>query len=103
ELDLIWIEPRFSTSQIAHMKVNTPSATIKVGLMLSGALCFGLISCAPKPPAHGTAYLIQIDTNSAAGMENSAELLNRTQQVLSKRLKALDVPGFFEQQPQARL
>ena len=85
------------------MKVNSPSATIKVSLMLSAALCFGLISCAPKPPAHGTAYLIQIDTNSTAGTDNEAVLLVHTQQVLSKRLRVIGVPGFFEQLPHAQL
>ena len=85
------------------MKVNNPGTSSKVGWIFFVAFCFALSSCTPKPPAHGTAYVIQIETNSIAAIDSSTEALNHTQRVLSKRLKALGVRGFFEQLPESKL
>src|SRR5882762_5246183 len=85
------------------MKVNHSSARAYFGLISPVAFCFALTSCAPKPPAHGTAYVIQIETNSTAGTRDATEVLSHTQEVLAKRLKALGVSGFFEQLPESKL
>jgi SecD/SecF fusion protein len=64
-------------------------------------LAFAWIGCAPEPPPHGTAYIVQIETNGVAATD--ASVLNKRQKAFSRLLKDLGVYGYFEQLPGARL
>jgi SecD/SecF fusion protein len=64
-------------------------------------LTFAWISCAPEPPPHGTAYIVQIETNGVTAIDPS--VLNKRQKAFSRLLKDLGVYGYFEQLPGARL
>ena len=76
-----------------------PKAVFRSLLLLH--LIFAWIGCAPEPPPHGTAYIIQIETNGAAVIGPS--VLNKRQKAFSKLLEDLGVYGYFRQLPGARL
>src|SRR5439155_3531691 len=53
-------------------------------------LVLSLSGCSSGPPAHGTSFLVALDTNSLAGTVNHVELLGHTREVLRQRLENLD-------------
>lgn len=57
-------------------------------------LCVG--GCAPKPPGHGTAFIVVLDTNNSAAIQESPQSLARTEEVLRRRLHGLGVSFFVE-------
>ena len=50
-------------------------------------LVISLSGCSAGPPAHGTSFLVALDTNSLAGTVNHEELLGHTREVLRQRLE----------------
>jgi SecD/SecF fusion protein len=77
------------------MKQATLCSTLLVGLCMAG--------CTPKPPLHGTAFLIAIDTNANTANLDTAQALSRARAVLKKRLVKLGIQAFFQEQGDGRL
>src|SRR5439155_6390967 len=50
-------------------------------------LVISLSGCSAGPPAHGTSFLVALDTNSLSGTVNHVELLGHTREVLRQRLE----------------
>jgi preprotein translocase subunit SecD len=67
------------------------------GLFALG-LCLGLVlcGCSPKPPTHGTSFLIEFGTNDVSVTAESAPSLARAQQVMRNRLRMLGVRPWIE-------
>src|SRR5206468_1191624 len=64
-------------------------AVVVLGLVIV-LLAVSLGGCSAGPPAHGTSFLVALDTNSLAGTVNHEELLGHTREVLRQRLENLD-------------
>lgn len=62
-----------------------------------------MTGCGPKPPLHGTAFLVAIDAGTTGDGTNSLQSLSRTREVLSKRLNKLGIQSIVEQQADGRL
>src|SRR3954453_9875770 len=76
-----------------------PCSLIVAAILQCVFFCGG---CAPKPPTHGTAYILEIETNGVAQIDNA--LLTQLQKTVSRRLEKAGVrAAFVEQLPGARL
>ena len=67
------------------------------------ALMFVVAGCIPGPPKHGVALVIEMETNRVGESLNIAEHLNRTQEVLRKRLYNLGHSFAVERESAERL
>jgi SecD/SecF fusion protein len=78
---------------------------MKTLLHLTGALLAALFvtSCGPKPPLHGTAFVVELDAGATANGINQLQSLNQTGQVLRKRLDKLGIRYSVDQQENGRL
>src|SRR5688572_10745899 len=61
-------------------------------VLLSGVLC----ACSPRPPKHGTAFLVAFGTNAVEMPAIEAQSLARAQEVMRKRLNTLGVRSSVE-------
>jgi preprotein translocase subunit SecD len=77
------------------MKVKNPRELVSAFAIAFG-LAWTLTSCTPSPPAHGTAYRIELETNQLSSSDVPSEILLRTSRVIRRRLESLDVHTFVE-------
>ena len=70
-------------------------------VIFSLVLC--LSSCSRRPPTHGTAFLVALDTNYLASGQNYEQALERAREVLCRRLDNFGVGCFIEPEAQGRL
>jgi SecD/SecF fusion protein len=69
---------------------STVMSTVAVLGLLAGA------GCTPKPPEHGTAFLVEADLSSLPPSSTPEEVMARTGRILHKRLDKLGVNSFVE-------
>jgi len=67
----------------------------RASIVAALAIAIAGIGCAPKPPEHGTAFVIAVEIDSVPPAERPAAI-NRTQAALCKRMSLLEVPAFAE-------
>jgi protein-export membrane protein SecD len=72
---------------------------------LKGALlgALAMTGCGPKPPLHGTAFVVAIEVGTTGDATNSLQSISRIREVLQKRLVKLGVQSVVEQQEDGRL
>jgi SecD/SecF fusion protein len=71
--------------------------------IFTSALLLCVDGCAPKPPHHGTAFIVALDTNKLATVQEGSSSLTRTEEVLRRRMRGLGIQYFIERESERRL
>jgi SecD/SecF fusion protein len=66
-------------------------------------VALSITGCGPKPPLHGTAFVVAIDAGTTGDGTNSLQSLSRTRKVLETRLAKLGIQSIVEPQEDGRL
>ena len=92
-------ECHMSLSLVGSARASAASWTL-IGALL---VALSMTGCGPRPPLHGTAFLVAIDAGATGEGTNSLQSVSRTREVLSKRLDKLGIQSIVEQQADNRL